>query len=321
MKKLFFKMFLYTVLIVMILEVLVRVLHLTKDYPARFVDERGVERWVPNQEGYAVTGNRRQNFSKFHINSSGYNSYRDFKPSKERTEIAIVGDSYIEGFHQDYDNSIGKKIESKLHDVDVYEIGYAGYDLADQLHLIHQYPKFFALIDYVIIGLDFNTDLSRGTYEVVQDRMRLESAKFKAMRQIKLLVYFQNIGAFDAPRELVRNLLSGSEPVVVKKTAEEIQLQEVQLQQQRFENFKRLVAVYGFDKERFVFLIDTSKTPQLLLDYLHEQGYRYIDYSERLNQSVLPTTLIYDQHWNNHGRSIVASLIADYYKKNRLCCL
>ncbi len=312
MKKLFFKMFLYAVLIVMILEVLVRVLHLTKDYPARFVDERGVERWVPDQEGYAVTGNRRQNFSKFHINSSGYNSYRDFKPSKERTEIALVGDSYIEGFHQDYDNSIGKKIESKLHDVDVYEIGYAGYDLADQLHLIHQYPKFFALIDYVIIGLDFNTDLSRGTYEVVHDRMRLESAKFKTMRQIKLLVYLQTIGAFDAPREFVRKMLSDApEPQQALPPQEEDAL-KMALYAERFNNFKSLIKTYGFDDSRFIFLIDANKTPVSFLEYLREHQYKYIDFSKALSASQVPVSLIYDQHWNNKGRGIIATVISEY---------
>lgn len=314
-------MFIYCVIILLVLEVIVRVFHLTKDYPERYVDAFGVEKWKPNQNGFSVTGNRRQNFSEFHINNFGFNSYQEFHPSKDRIEIALVGDSFIEGFHQNYYNSTGKKIENELPDVEVYEYGYAGYDLADQLHLIKQYKQQFDLIDLVVIGLDFESDVSRDTYSILEERMALESTAFKAMRQIKLLVYLQNIGAFDAPREIVRNLLSGNDPVTVNKTAEELELQEAQVQQQRFENFKRLVTTYGFDKERFVFLIDASKTPQLLLDYLHEQGYHYIDYSERLNQSVLPTTLIYDQHWNNHGRSLVASLIAEYYKKNSSCCL
>ena len=101
MKKLFFKMCIYTFLILIVLEIFVRVFHLTKDYPTRYVDAFGVEKWAPNQNGYSVTGNRRQNFSKFNINSFGYNSYREFTPSKDKKEIALVGDSFIEGFHQD----------------------------------------------------------------------------------------------------------------------------------------------------------------------------------------------------------------------------
>jgi hypothetical protein len=47
--------------------------------------------------------------SEFHINNSGYNFYRAFTPSKDKVEIALVGDSFVEGFHQNYYNSIGKK--------------------------------------------------------------------------------------------------------------------------------------------------------------------------------------------------------------------
>jgi len=102
MKKLILKCIAYAVLIVLLLEVYVRVFHLSKDYPVRFVDTKQVEKWRPNQNGYSVTGNRRQNFSKYHINNSGFNSYREFHPTKEKFELALVGDSFIEGFHQNY---------------------------------------------------------------------------------------------------------------------------------------------------------------------------------------------------------------------------
>ena len=98
-----------------------RAFHLTKDYPSRYVDEFGVEKWMPNQNGMSVTGIRRQNFSEFKINKSGFNSYREFTPTEDKTEIALVGDSFIEGFHQHYYNSIGKKIENKLKLGEIYQ--------------------------------------------------------------------------------------------------------------------------------------------------------------------------------------------------------
>ena len=39
-----------------------------------------------------------------------------------------------------------------------------------------------------------------------------------------------------------------------------------------------------------------------------------MDVSGTLKASKTPTTLIYDRHWNDHGRSLVAELIANYYK-------
>jgi hypothetical protein len=315
MKRLILKSLLYFFLTVLVLEVLVRAFHLTKDYPVRFVDSRGVERWVPNQEGHSVTGNRRQNFSKFNINSSGYNSYRDFEPTKDKTELALVGDSFIEGFHQDYFNSIGKKIETILPEMEVYEIGYAGYDFADQLHLIHQYQSFFDLIDYVVIGISFEDDLTRSSYEVLPYRMKLESPQYRAMRKLKLLVYLQNIGAFDALRAFAKASLS-----LDQDTSEE-QEEDASARTMRYlnyiENFEQLVHSYGYDNERFVLLLDKDHTPTVFLNYLHSHHYNYIDFGQVINHSHLPTTLIYDMHWNNYGRQLVAKLIAKYIQQQQ----
>ena len=309
MKKLFLKLFVYAIFIVIVLEVLVRVLHLTKDYPVRFIDERGVERWLPNQEGYSVTGNRRQNFSKFNINEFGFNSYREFSPSKDKVELALVGDSFIEGFHQDYYNSIGKKIEKKLKGVEVYEFGYAGYDLADQLHLIHQYQSLFDLIDYVVIGFKFEDDLTRGEYGVLKERMKLESPMYRSMRRIKLLVYLQNIGAFSAAKKMTKTILSlGQNNALIQEKED---LNTIQKRYSKYiKNFKSLVDSYGYDKTRFVLLLDKENTPELFLDFLDKNTYNYIDFGKQINQSKIPATLIYDQHWNNHGRTLIANLIS-----------
>src|SRR5690606_17723025 len=277
MKKLLKKMVLYTVLILISLEVLVRVFHLTKDYPNRYVDEHGVEKWLPNQNGYSVTGNRRQNFSEYRINSFGYNSYREFKPSKDKVEIALVGDSLIAGFHQNYYNSIGRKIENRLDGVEVYEYGYAGYDFADQIHLINKYKEQFDLIDFVILGLKFENDLKRNKYTILEERMKLESPLYKTMRQSKLLVYLQTIGLLETPRMLlskVINLVLGS-----GKNNEAVKEVNVEDENNKYiANFISLINTYGFDKNRFVFLLNEEKTPDMFLDYLNYNGYKYLDF-------------------------------------------
>lgn len=316
MRKLIIKMAVYSLLILIALEVIVRLFHLSKDNPSRFVDEFNVEKWVPNQEGYSVTGNRRQNFSKFHINESGFNSYREFVPSKDKKEIALVGDSFIEGFHQNYYNSIGKKIEDRVEGVEVYEYGYAGYDFADQLHLIYTYKKDFDLIDHVVLGLKFKNDLTRDEYHVIQDRMRLESPLYRNMRKIKLLVYVQNIGLLDPVRGLIGKVLSIGKTHSNNNKHQVTDNDIVNKQKVFVDNFESLVKNYGYDKDRFVLLLDKTITPKMFLDYLNENKYKFIDFSTVLNASKKPTTLIYDRHWNNHGRELIAELIADYLYKN-----
>ena len=86
-KRFLFRFGFYSVLMLLSLECLVRIFHLYKDTPERYIDEQGVEKWVPGQSGYSVTGNRRQNFSEYHINSKGYNSYREFTPNSDRKSV------------------------------------------------------------------------------------------------------------------------------------------------------------------------------------------------------------------------------------------
>ncbi len=309
MKKLLFKTILYGFLILLVLEVAIRVFHLTKDYPSRYVDEFNVEKWVPNQAGVSVTGIRRQNFSEYKINSSGYNSYREFAPSDNKKEIALVGDSFIEGFHQHYYNSIGKKMENRLDSVEVYEFGYAGYDFADQLHLIHAYEDMFDKIDYVVLGLKFENDLTRGEYSVIQDRMHLETPLYNSIRKIKLIVYAQNSGLFDPVMNAIGRMsaLFKEKPnkTVKEKTKEDIQKTHLIY----IENFKSLIKKYGYDKKRFVLLLDSNITPPIFLEYLNNNNYKYIDFYNALNKSKTPTTLIYDRHWNNHGRHLIANYL------------
>ena len=319
MKKLILKSGLYFLLILICLEIIVRIFHLAKDTPTRYVDQNNVEKWMPNQNGYAVTGNRRQNFSEYRINSSGYNSYREFTPSKESIDVALVGDSFIEGFHQNYYNSIGKKIETNLqNNVKVMEFGYAGYDMADQLHLINAYKDLFKDIDYVFLGIKFSNDLNRGEYTVVQDRLALESPVNKMLKKSKLLVYCKSIGILDPPQLLFHRIKNSIRPVIPKKKLTEQELKEKQIENDRkyLENFKNLIALYGYDKNKFVLLLDSSSTSNIFLDYLNKNNFTYIDFFSAFEKSGKPTTLIYDRHWNDNGRSIIASLISSYIKKD-----
>lgn len=315
MIKLFLKIGLYLLLMLFILEALVRLFHLAKDTPNRFIDEYQVEKWTPNQHGYEVTGNRRQNFTKFKINNSGYNSYREFTPTKETTEIALVGDSFIQGFHQNYDNSIGKKIESTMPNVQVYEYGYAGYDFADQIHLVNRYKNNFDLIDHVVLYLDFKTDLTRNKYEVIKYRLALQTPLNNALKKCKLLVYIKNIGLLDPPKRFIAkiiNTIKGNTNASAKAIKhEELNKVELTKNKKHIANFKNLVKLYNYDKDRFSLLLDASKTPPEFLNYLNKNNFKIIDFNKEFKTATQPTYLIYDQHWNNYGRTLIAKKITE----------
>ncbi len=308
---------LYIFLILLCLEGLVRLFHLYNDVPLHlYIDEYDIQKTVPGQTGFSVTGNRRQNFAEFRINNFGYNSYREFIPTANEVEIALIGDSFIEGFNQHFYDSTGKKVENYLNDgTKVFEYGRGGYDMADQFHIIKSYKDQFDLIDYVFIYMKFENDLKRTEIKPDHRLVNLKhSFKFKIKRQIRLLKYANAIGLFDAFRrfwygsnfneETFDTFISSSDSISDKFDAEYL------------DNFKTLVKTYGFNKEKNVFLFDKRKTSPLFVEHCEKMGYKYLDFGAVFEKSSRPTDLIYDRHWNNHGREIVASVIADYVKNN-----
>jgi len=319
MKKLIIKCFLYIFLILIVLEGIVRVFHLYNEDPPRYIDEYGVEKRVPGHQGYAVTGNRNQNFSEFQINEAGFNSEGEFEPTSDNFEVAIVGDSFIEGFHQDFYSSTGKKINAQLPDINVYEYGYAGYDLANQMHLIHSYKAQFDLIDRIIIYLNYESDLSRGEYEPNHDRINmLKSIKFKIRDNIKLLAYGSKIGILE-PIKRVALGKAFNEPKSGFKTntLEPSENEQIKIDKERLNNFENLMDLYGFDRNKTTILLDSGKTSDSFLDYCKAENIDIIDFSSAFKNSKKPTTLIYDKHWNNHGRDLIAEEIVGYLKKKR----
>jgi len=320
MKKFILKTILYIVLILAIVEVVVRVFHLYTEDPPRFIDEFGVEKRVPGNTGYAVTGNRNQNYSRFSINKAGFNSHREFTPTKDKFEIALIGDSFIEGFHQDFDDSTGKKIEDRIPNSEVYEYGYSGYDLANQMHLIKAYRKDFDLIDEIIIYLNYESDLDRAVYEPNYDRLKLvNSTPFKIRDNIKILAYGSKIGIL----EPLKRMVSGKafeEPKNGYQTNEIEAIDESKqktIDLQRIENFKSLINLYGFNKSKTSLLLDSRKTSSRFLKYCEANHINVIDFADNMKNSKKATTLIYDWHWNNHGRDLIATTIADYIKSKR----
>ncbi|WP_029489778.1 hypothetical protein [Aquimarina agarivorans] len=311
MIKLFLKITSYLILLLLALEGLVRFFHLAKDTPQRFIDHAKVEKWVPNQTGISVTGIRRQNSAKYRINTNGFNSYREFDPSKETFELALVGDSFIQGFHQDYDNSIGKKIENVTSDINVFEYGYAGYDFADQIHLIHAYKNDFDLIDAIVIYIDFNTDLKRGTYQVIEDRVALQSPLNNILKKCKLLVYIKSIGLLDPPKKIVANVINCLKSTTKVSVKDQQTKKVVDYSEVYMENFKKLIHQYGFEKQKSWLLLNSNTTPKVFLDYLHSHHFKVIDFYQEFKNATKPTFLIYDQHWNNYGRSLIAKQISE----------
>ncbi|KAB7530481.1 hypothetical protein F8C76_02955 [Flagellimonas olearia] len=288
------------------MEVLVRLFHLYNDTPDWNLAKDNTYKRVPGQTGYAVYGNRRQVMAPYRINSSGYNSFRDFDPVEDEIEIAIFGDSFIEGFHQDYRNSLGKKVERGLSNVQVYEYGHSNFDLADVMYLVNTNTSDMDKIDFIVYAIDYEYDLMRDTYKVVPRKV-----VFPLLRHSKFLVYLLDIGMIDQIKKVLRKWNVGQAPR--EGVGKKIDRDSLFLH-----NFKTLTNKYGLEKKKVAFLLDGRHTSDQFLKYLSDNGIQIIDYGLAFQVSEdqgVPTTLIYDQHWNDHGRELIAEQIIDYFNK------
>lgn len=209
--------------------------------------------------------------------------------------------------------SIGNKVEKQLNGVQVYEYGHSSNDLADQMYLMYNNKEVFDLIDYVIIGIKYENDLLRSEYEYIERK-----PLFPLLRHSKLIVYMLNIGLMDPVKDLRANMVSIKNNGLFGKGKKPDHVSDNMTTNKDslyLENFKNLVVRYGLNKNKTAFLLDGRVTDDDFLKYLSEENINYIDFSNSFeNANKKPTTLIYDMHWNDYGRTLIAKEITEYIK-------
>ena len=101
--------------------------------------------------------------------------------------------------------------------MEVYEYGYAGYNLSNQLYLINKYKKDFDLIDHIVVYLKYENDLQYGIYTPNTERITLlSSTVFKIRDKFKLLSYASATGVLDPMQNFVLKLMNRNKKEVKK---------------------------------------------------------------------------------------------------------
>ena len=188
--------------------------------------------------------------------------------------------------------------------IKVYEYGHSSNDFADAMHLMESYQEEFDKIDKIIIYLDYEGDLDRAEYKYVERKLALPF-----LNHSKLYVYAKMIGLFDPIKNMVGNIMSLK--FLKKNIKKEDHLDMSDTYPTRASNFESVIEKYGFDRKRMIFLLNSDQTDERFVSYLKRHNYDYMDYANIFEASKEPTTLIYDQHWNNNGRKLLAKLISD----------
>ncbi|GEM_PF-2121651 len=105
---------------------------------------------------------------RWRINSSGWLSVYDYEPRTdlERLRVAIIGDSFVEGFQVDAEDRLDAGLSTKLSNADVYSFGHSGAQLAQYCALTGYIEERWNPDVYVILleGTDVSQCLDGYSY-------------------------------------------------------------------------------------------------------------------------------------------------------------
>ena len=268
-------------------EIICRVLPITPDIPIR-ENRDGFYMLKKNQEGYYIRGKFPYWLkSHYFINNEGFVSVKDYKfDDCNKLKIALVGDSFVEGFQSDSNKSIGRLMEEINPYYEVYEFGLSGYNFQNYIEIYNKYKlnKF----RHVFLITDSEDLLSKTAAKTIySNTIEIKEKIFRSLYNNFYLFKYLNWN-----HALVSKVLD-------------------------FKNIFRLSKKIDKEKEFFkpnIFL-DTSTNVEIVLksndDFFLRQIYPDINFIE-IYHSRKPFNFGFDKHWNLNGKKNVAETLSKW---------
>jgi hypothetical protein len=151
------------------LEIVFRWVIPAAEMPVRYFDPvENIVRFDTNgpREGLFTRGRFAELRGRWRVNNYGWNSDVDYFPtpraSREKPLIAIIGDSYVNGFQVDPEENVGAVLRDLLGgEVDVYRFAIPGAPLSHYLHMSRYVNRQFDpdVVLFVIVHNDFHLSL------------------------------------------------------------------------------------------------------------------------------------------------------------------
>ena len=114
-------------------EVIIRVFNLVSDIPERYADEYGVQRYKPGQ-----SGRFKDVKSKWHVNDYGWVGTSKIEND---TVISIIGDSYIENLMNPMECNQGSILKSYYPNYSFFEAGRSGVTFIEAMEITKIFDK------------------------------------------------------------------------------------------------------------------------------------------------------------------------------------
>tara|TARA_B110000238_G_scaffold114600_1_gene124356 strand:+ start:177 stop:1100 length:924 start_codon:yes stop_codon:yes gene_type:complete len=119
---------LYLVFIIIILEIIIRVFSLTPEIPQRTIDSSGIQKYKINQSGYYNSTSKEE----WRINKFGW---AGVSQTQTDTIFSIIGDSYIENFHNPLSCHQGSYLKTLFPQYSFFEAARSGMSFIEDLEV------------------------------------------------------------------------------------------------------------------------------------------------------------------------------------------
>jgi hypothetical protein len=291
MKEFLVKIFLIMVFSFVILEILVRVAGIAG---IRLSEENinNNRLYEKNFEGVWAKGGLGEIKSNVKINNQGWNSIKNYEfLPKNKINVAIIGDSYIEGFHENVENSIGRRLENVFaNTLNVHEFGHSGGNINDYL-LIYNSIKFSNYNKIIIL-------VSNADFKESQPSFMGKGKEIPGFTSLPRIIY--NSLNFIKYLNVNLGLLIKMEKVFERKPHVVKNIKNENLDEIRFD-------FSVFDNKEVVFLYEKEKFNSEIIDSLNFD-------SIAIKHVIKPNNFGFDSHWNTNGRINCVNSIADYFR-------
>ncbi len=328
------------IILFIVLELFFRFVLPSCERPNTYFDvQNGIVKYdKSSEEGTYSVGLNTSIKGKWRINKQGWNSLIDYTEQTKKKRIAIIGDSFVEGFHVNVEDQFPSLLRKRLKDtVDIISFGRAGAPLSQYLHMARYVSKKYDP-DVLIFNVVFN-DFHQSLTELspyckhflrlsVRDSIVKESAilpypstktssVWKKSALVRYLYYNAKLGLVSRTRTTEKKERQGGEKI---KQAIFSHLPQIKIATEYVvTTLKR-----EMPNTRLVFVIDAPRpciyqkgesceeTIQFnfLIEACEDQNIEYINLEKtmrkRFENNGKKFEFPIDQHWNTYGHQVVA---------------
>jgi hypothetical protein len=282
------------------LEISLRVFGLAaQTMPTKNVDNNYV--FEPGKSGFWVRGGLKEINSYYVINKQGFNSIVDYTDlDNKNLNIALIGDSYIQGFHTDVNYSIGRQLEDMLGpNVVVHEFGKAGGNIVDYGLVYKEYVKYKKYDFIFVLATDKDLALEKASFMGRGNRVFKKSLVRKIYDNVHILRYLNiNHGLGVHLNKLINNGPESIDRIHNNNLSNDIITKESYLNSVNEDALKLL-------PQDVIFLYEEHRLKDVFIENF---DFKF----KKIIHSKTPKDHGIDAHWNINGRYNCAKSMAEF---------